>query len=43
MLNGKLLGWCPTRSYIDAGTSTGSLYWNLGSCRIYPFTRIKTI
>ncbi|MFQ6650324.1 hypothetical protein Gotur_022317 [Gossypium turneri] len=26
MLNGKLIGWCPTRSYIDAGTSTGSLY-----------------
>ncbi|MFQ6622146.1 hypothetical protein Gotur_002069 [Gossypium turneri] len=25
MLNGKLLGWCPTRSYIDVWTSTGSL------------------
>ncbi|MFQ6636903.1 hypothetical protein Gotur_013475 [Gossypium turneri] len=25
-LNGKLLGWCLTRSYIDVGTSTGSFY-----------------
>ncbi|MBA0878768.1 hypothetical protein Goshw_023276 [Gossypium schwendimanii] len=28
--NGKLLGWCPTRSYIDVGTSTGSLYLEFG-------------
>ncbi|MBA0575153.1 hypothetical protein Golob_024636 [Gossypium lobatum] len=29
-LNEKLLGWCPTRSYIDVGTSTGSLYLKFG-------------
>ncbi|MFQ6634451.1 hypothetical protein Gotur_012347 [Gossypium turneri] len=43
MLNGKLLRWCLTRFCIDVGTSTGSFTWNLESCRIYRFARIKTI
>ncbi|MBA0635898.1 hypothetical protein Godav_025481 [Gossypium davidsonii] len=30
MLKGKLLGWCLTRFCIDVGTSTGSLYLELG-------------
>ncbi|MBA0731279.1 hypothetical protein Golax_025945 [Gossypium laxum] len=29
-LNGKLIRWCPTRSYIDMGTSTESLYLEFG-------------
>ncbi|MFQ6634370.1 hypothetical protein Gotur_011259 [Gossypium turneri] len=29
-LNGKLLGWCPTRSYIDVRTSIESLYSEFG-------------
>ncbi|MBA0788671.1 hypothetical protein Gotri_025907 [Gossypium trilobum] len=36
MLNGKLIGWCPTRSYIDAGTLTGSLYLEFGELSDIP-------
>ncbi|MBA0805545.1 hypothetical protein Gohar_005049 [Gossypium harknessii] len=30
ILNGKPRGWCPMRSYINVGTSTGSLYSGYG-------------
>ncbi|MBA0817794.1 hypothetical protein Gohar_028124 [Gossypium harknessii] len=35
-LNGKLLGWCLMRSYIDVGTSTGSLYLEFGELSDIP-------
>ncbi|MBA0648482.1 hypothetical protein Goklo_016191 [Gossypium klotzschianum] len=36
MLNGKLLGWWQMRSYIDVGTSTGSLYLEFGEMSDIP-------
>ncbi|MBA0575378.1 hypothetical protein Golob_025394, partial [Gossypium lobatum] len=36
MLNGKLFGWCPTISYIDVGTLTGSLYLEFGELSDMP-------
>ncbi|MBA0879118.1 hypothetical protein Goshw_009672 [Gossypium schwendimanii] len=41
MLNGKLLGWCPTRSYVDVGTSTGSLYLEFGKLSDIPICSYK--
>ncbi|MFQ6655336.1 hypothetical protein Gotur_025937 [Gossypium turneri] len=35
-LNGKLLGWCPMRSYIGVETSTGSLYLEFGELSDIP-------
>ncbi|MBA0731692.1 hypothetical protein Golax_023035 [Gossypium laxum] len=36
MLNGKLLGWCSTRSYTDVGTSTGFLDLEFGELSNIP-------
>ncbi|MFQ6647899.1 hypothetical protein Gotur_021553, partial [Gossypium turneri] len=41
MLNGKLLGWCPTRSYIDVETSTRSLYLEFGELSDIPICSYK--
>ncbi|MFQ6650647.1 hypothetical protein Gotur_022057 [Gossypium turneri] len=35
-LNGKLLRWYPTRSYIDVGISTGSLYLEFRELSVIP-------